>query len=297
MKIILCIFLLNITAVNVFGQSVELNRILGESVKFPAAVKKGGYLMYGGDPIGDSSLGTPGIGNYRGRLDWDSCTGLFSLSGLKMEDIGEYKVHNTDQNITVFQLNVYINVSKPHVSITQNEYPCTIECTAERGTEATLSWYREGETKPYSRSSVRSAPHLDLPQTVERSGTYTCEAKNSVSNEKASITVGNHCTAVSVFGQSVELDGIVGESIEFPTKVETSGSLIHSSVTIGLVQGGELISLTHPEFKGRVQWNKSTGLFSLSGLRLNDSGVYNVQNDGQKSVSLLLSPQTYFPSL
>uniref|UniRef100_A0A0E9XX17 Immunoglobulin subtype domain-containing protein n=1 Tax=Anguilla anguilla TaxID=7936 RepID=A0A0E9XX17_ANGAN len=93
-------------------------------------------------------------------------------------------------------------------------------------------------------------------------------------------------TAVSVFGQSVELNGIVGESIEFPTKVETSGSLIHSSVTIGLVQGGELISLTHPEFKGRVQWNKSTGLFSLSGLRLEDSGVYTVEkDDGQKSVS------------
>ncbi|KAG5849603.1 hypothetical protein ANANG_G00112700, partial [Anguilla anguilla] len=92
-------------------------------------------------------------------------------------------------------------------------------------------------------------------------------------------------TAVSVFGQSVELDGIVGESIEFPAKVETSGSLIHSSVTIGLVQGGKLISLTDPKYNGRVQWDSSTGLFSLSGLRLNDSGVYNVQNDGQKSVS------------
>ncbi|KAG5849608.1 hypothetical protein ANANG_G00112750, partial [Anguilla anguilla] len=107
MKIILCTFLLCITAVSVFGQSVPLNGILGESVKFPAAAEKGGYLMYGTLTIGDSSRETPGIGKYRDRVHWDSSTGFFSLSGLKMEDSGEYKVHNTDQNINVFQLNVY----------------------------------------------------------------------------------------------------------------------------------------------------------------------------------------------
>ncbi|KAG5830023.1 hypothetical protein ANANG_G00319110, partial [Anguilla anguilla] len=40
MKIILYIFLLYITAVSVFGQSVELNGTLGKSIEFPAAVKK-----------------------------------------------------------------------------------------------------------------------------------------------------------------------------------------------------------------------------------------------------------------
>ncbi|KAG5849610.1 hypothetical protein ANANG_G00112770 [Anguilla anguilla] len=152
MRSIFSTCLLFTTAVSVFGQSVELNGILGKSVKFPAAVKKGGSLMHSGVTIGDvtnGSFSTLGNEKYRDRLQWDSSTGLLSLSGLKMEDIGEYKVQNTDQNInTVFQLNVYIPVSKPHVSITHNEYPCTIECTAERGTGATLSWYREGEKKP-----------------------------------------------------------------------------------------------------------------------------------------------------
>ncbi|XP_035274293.1 T-lymphocyte surface antigen Ly-9-like isoform X2 [Anguilla anguilla] len=136
--------------------------------------------------------------HYRDRLQWDSSTGLFSLSGLKMEDIGEYEVRNIDQNIiTVFQLNVYkdnVPVSKPHVNVTRNEYRCTLLCTVDKGTRATLSWYREGEKESYGSSPVESAPHLHLLLPVERSGTYTCEAKNSVSNETASITVGAHCT-------------------------------------------------------------------------------------------------------
>ncbi|XP_064176298.1 carcinoembryonic antigen-related cell adhesion molecule 21-like isoform X2 [Anguilla rostrata] len=197
MKIILCIFLLNIT-VSVFGQSVELHDIVGQSVKFPADVKKDGFLMYGGVTLGDVTSGIFRAslnGNYRDRVQWDSSTGLFSLSGLKMEDIGDYKVQNTDQNnITVFQLNVYIPVSKPHVSITHNEFPCTLLCAVERGRGVTLSWYREGQKKPYVSSRVASAPHLHLPVPVE-SGTYTCEAKNSVSKETSDpLTVGAHCT-------------------------------------------------------------------------------------------------------
>ncbi|KAG5849597.1 hypothetical protein ANANG_G00112630, partial [Anguilla anguilla] len=111
MRSIFSACLLFTTAVSVFGQSVELNGILGESVKFPAAVKKGGSLMYSSVTLGDVTSGNfTALPNkkYSGRVQWDSSTGLFSLSGLKMEDIGEYKVQNTDQNInTVFQLNVY----------------------------------------------------------------------------------------------------------------------------------------------------------------------------------------------
>ncbi|XP_035274281.1 T-lymphocyte surface antigen Ly-9-like isoform X4 [Anguilla anguilla] len=285
MRSIFSTCLLFTTAVSVFGQSVELNGIVGESVKFPAAVKKGGSLMYSGITSGDvtnSHFRTASNEKFSGRLDWDSSTGLFSLSRLKLEDSGEYKVQNTDQNInTVFQLNVYIPVSKPHITITHNEYPCTILCAADRGTGVTLSWYREGE-KGYGSSPVRNAPYLDLPQTVERSGTYTCEARNSVSNETSDpLTVGAHCTAVSVFGQSVELNGILGKRIEFPAAVKKGGSLMHSSVTIGDVTSGKFTTPPNERFNGRLHWDSSTGLFSLSGLKMEDIGEYKVQNTDQ----------------
>ncbi|XP_064176440.1 Fc receptor-like protein 5 [Anguilla rostrata] len=213
-----------------------------------------------------------------------------------MEDIGEYKVQNTDQNInTVFQLNVYIPVSKPHVSVTRDEYPCKLMCTVERGTEVTLSWYREGEEESYGSYPVRNAPHLDLPQTVDKGGIYTCEANNSVSRETSDpLTVGAHCTAVSVFGQSVELHGILGQSVKFPAAVKKGGSLMHSGVTIGDVTNGKFTTPPNERFNGRLHWDSSTGLFSLSGLKMEDIGEYKVQNTDQ-NINTVFQLNVYIP--
>ncbi|XP_061101017.1 Fc receptor-like protein 5 [Conger conger] len=198
MEITFCVFL-SITAVSVFGQPQELNGVVGRPVAFPAAVKKSGSLVYEGETVGDitsSRFSTVNNVKFTGRLQWDSNTGHFSLSELKMEDKGKYTVQNTDQGInTDFQLNVYIPVSKPNVSVISDEYPCKLMCTVERGTDATLTWYREGEHTPYDAHPPRSAPDLYLSVPVERSGIYTCEANNSVITERSDpLTVGDHCT-------------------------------------------------------------------------------------------------------
>ncbi|KAJ8339872.1 hypothetical protein SKAU_G00345050 [Synaphobranchus kaupii] len=197
---IFSICMLFITAVIVSSdQSKELNGIVGQSVEFTAAVKNKGSLRYNGVPIGDvTNGGFTAQSEFTGRLQWDRSSGLFSLSELKDKDSGKYEVQNTGPVITtVFQLSVYMNVSKPHVSVTSNEYPCTILCTVERGTGVTLSWYREGEERPYSSSDSLDAPYLKLPQAVDKGGIYTCEAKNFVSHETDSITVEPHCTGSS----------------------------------------------------------------------------------------------------
>ncbi|KAJ8245195.1 hypothetical protein GJAV_G00274080 [Gymnothorax javanicus] len=195
MRSIFSTCLLLIAAVSVFGQAEELNGIVGKSIEFPTPVQTRGSLTHKGDVIGDvtsSRLTTPS-NEFKGRLQWDSSSGHFTLSGLKEADAGEYKVQNTEQKITtVYQLNVYIPVSKPNVSITSDEYPCQLLCTVDRGTEVTLSWYREGEKKDYSRSRSLDAASLSL--SVVGGGTYSCVAKNSVSNLNTSITVGEHCT-------------------------------------------------------------------------------------------------------
>ncbi|KAJ8247743.1 hypothetical protein GJAV_G00249770 [Gymnothorax javanicus] len=196
-----CLFLI---AVSVFGQCQELDgieeldRIVGESIKFHTPVQKSGSLTHNGDVIGDvtnSQLTTPS-NKYTGRVQWDSSSGHFTLSGLKMDDAGKYKVQNTEQKITKFyQLNVYIPVSKPSVSITTDKYPCNLMCRVARGTGVTLSWYREGEKEDYKRSvPLDPLDSLSLLQNVVGGNTYTCVAKNSVSNLNTSITVGEHCT-------------------------------------------------------------------------------------------------------
>ncbi|KAJ8271221.1 hypothetical protein COCON_G00100800 [Conger conger] len=205
MKSIFSVFLLFTSAGSVYGQVKQRHERMGQSVEFPTEVKNGGNVMYLGKVIAHVISGArrPLSNEYDSRLQWNSSTGLFSLSGLKMEDKGLYKVVRNDGTQSAeekYQLTVYVPVSKPHITITHNEYPCTLLCAVERGTDATLTWYREGEEN-YGSSPVHSAPHLYLPQTVEWSGTYTCEAKNSVSTERSDpLTVGDHCTGINTWG-------------------------------------------------------------------------------------------------
>ncbi|KAG5849614.1 hypothetical protein ANANG_G00112810 [Anguilla anguilla] len=138
MKIIICTFLLCIT-VSVFGGPQELNGIVGKSIEFPAAVETSGNLIYSskanaGVTIGDVTDGyfTPQNEKFRDRLQWHSSTGHFSLSELKLEDSGVYKVEKNDgQKSASFNLTVWIPVSKPHVMVTHNKYPCKLMCTVE----------------------------------------------------------------------------------------------------------------------------------------------------------------------
>ncbi|KAJ8362336.1 hypothetical protein AAFF_G00379680 [Aldrovandia affinis] len=80
--------------------------------------------------------------------------------------------------------------------------------------------------------------------------------------------------------QYVVLNGVVGQSVAFPDAVKKSGSLTHTNdgpQTIGDVTGGQLTDLR----ERRVQWNSATGLFSISGLKVEDSGMYALwNNDG-----------------
>ncbi|KAJ8362574.1 hypothetical protein AAFF_G00367860 [Aldrovandia affinis] len=78
--------------------------------------------------------------------------------------------------------------------------------------------------------------------------------------------------------QNVVLNGVVGKSVAFPDAVKKSGTLTHKGdeqQTIGDVTGGQFTDFR----EGRVHWNSATGLFSISGLKMEDSGVYTLLNN------------------
>ncbi|KAJ8339867.1 hypothetical protein SKAU_G00345000 [Synaphobranchus kaupii] len=121
-----------------------------------------------------------------------------TINQTQFSDEGEYQCFFNSPKENGYpdsvSLTVTVPVSKPNASVAHNEYPCTILCTVERGTGVTLSWYREGEERPFVTSPVHSAPHLDMTQAVDKGGIYTCEVKNAVNNAtSAPITVGGHC--------------------------------------------------------------------------------------------------------
>ncbi|KAL6466562.1 hypothetical protein MHYP_G00243660 [Metynnis hypsauchen] len=74
------------------------------------------------------------------------------------------------------------------------------------------------------------------------------------------------------------LNGAVGESITFPTRVLVTGSLRYKDRNIGLVFNKQSDTDFTEEFKNRLHWDNQSGFFTLSDLRADDSGVYTVES-------------------
>ncbi|XP_036373269.1 uncharacterized protein LOC118769943 isoform X5 [Megalops cyprinoides] len=112
MRNTLSICLFCVTALSASSAQV-LNGTEGEKVIFQAAVKTMGTFSFNGAVIGDVTNGQGTLNldrRFTGRLQWDSSTGLFSITDLKKEDSGEYRVQNNDEGqpkLSVYKLTVY----------------------------------------------------------------------------------------------------------------------------------------------------------------------------------------------
>ncbi|KAI1887858.1 hypothetical protein AGOR_G00194830 [Albula goreensis] len=87
-------------------------------------------------------------------------------------------------------------------------------------------------------------------------------------------------TIVNMHPQISVLNGTERDTITFSTKVK-KGNLKYGTETIVDVQNDN-ITVSNQRFTGRVKWDSSTGFFSITGLKKEDSGVYIVQNDDEE---------------
>ncbi|XP_061101429.1 HEPACAM family member 2-like isoform X2 [Conger conger] len=225
-----------------FTQSKKLNCIVGDRVHFQTAVNNTGFLSENGSPIGKVITREfhPINERYSDRLQWDKSTGLFSLSGLKMEDSGAYKVQNNDGPQTVdmtYQLTVYNPVSRPQVSSRSRVKPsCSVLCSVENGRELTLSWHREGQILSYNSSSNLSTP-LSLPLEIEEnSAPYSCVAENPARKEIFLVNPEEYCyesvwkphikTSAAQGGRSCSLQCSVQNGRELTLSWRTEGETL-----------------------------------------------------------------------
>ncbi|KAI5087815.1 SLAM family member isoform X3 [Silurus meridionalis] len=75
-----------------------------------------------------------------------------------------------------------------------------------------------------------------------------------------------------------ELIRAVGESVTFNTSVPVSGNIIYKGDTVGQVFNNVSDTNLREKFVNRLQWVSLTGLFTLSDLRTDDSGLYTVES-------------------
>ncbi|KAJ8357924.1 hypothetical protein AAFF_G00055390 [Aldrovandia affinis] len=74
-----------------------------------------------------------------------------------------------------------------------------------------------------------------------------------------------------------ELKCIVGERVTFPAAVKRNGIFYKNGSLIAKVIR-TTVYMSSDTFTHRLQWDNSTGFFSIAGLNMEDSGEYRVQN-------------------
>ncbi|XP_069047458.1 SLAM family member 6-like isoform X2 [Lepisosteus oculatus] len=175
-----------------------LNRAVGQSVSFEAPVFMRGFLQLDGLTIAEVSekkTDEPPP-RLRGRLTWDSQTGLFKISDLNPEDRGVYKVENFDggvQDMVTFTLEVYDPVSLPQVRVTSHGGTCFLECSVKNGREVTLLLKSRGRTLSHTVDPDLNAPLILHRVTKELSESYSCVASNPASNESVTVHPDQYC--------------------------------------------------------------------------------------------------------
>ncbi|XP_048852210.1 SLAM family member 5-like isoform X3 [Brienomyrus brachyistius] len=192
-------WLAGLCLISVHAEMQQVQGIVGGAFTFPSPVISVGTLSYGN--IGSVAIVVPGSSKtdlteeFRGRLWWDSKTGLFTITDLQIQDSGQYKVDSSDggKKVTEYQLTVYNRVSKPRVSASGS---CWVLCSVENGRDVTLSWYRGTETLNQT-SSPDLSTSLSLPLEVEHRYSYYCEAKNPASSQNLTLEIPANCSKTS----------------------------------------------------------------------------------------------------
>ncbi|XP_069046915.1 SLAM family member 5-like isoform X2 [Lepisosteus oculatus] len=176
------------------SEGKQLVRAVGQSVTFEVVVLQRGFFNHGSDGMAaviDGKGSTDFVERFKGRVSWDSQTGLFKITDLNTQDSGNYNIQNNDgqKTITVnFHLEVYNRVSKPQVStVSQVSESCSLLCSVSNGREVTLSWQRDRTILDHTSNPDLNTP-LTLPlETEGLSHSYSCVASNPVSNETVSL--------------------------------------------------------------------------------------------------------------
>ncbi|KAE8301096.1 hypothetical protein D5F01_LYC01255 [Larimichthys crocea] len=73
------------------------------------------------------------------------------------------------------------------------------------------------------------------------------------------------------------LTGTEGGSITLPDPVEELGFLIFERKTLAMVSERRF-KMLEEDYKDKVLWDNNTGLFTITGLQRNDSGIYTVDS-------------------
>ncbi|MEQ2284607.1 hypothetical protein AMECASPLE_023375 [Ameca splendens] len=81
-----------------------------------------------------------------------------------------------------------------------------------------------------------------------------------------------------------QLSGVVGGNITLPDPLLDFGFLLKERKNIALVIDRKL-QILEQIFENKLQWNRNSGLFTITDLQRNNSGVYSIDSKTGRSFS------------
>ncbi|XP_053183587.1 CD48 antigen-like [Scomber japonicus] len=188
------LFFFFIVMISAATEEIYLSATEGGNITLPDPVLENGYIIFKGKLVAMEDNGSVRMRDltYTNRLHWDKNTGLFTITGLKMNDSGSYTIGPNEGNIvpTSYILTVYDPVPGPAVNtVSVSTESCILLCSVDKA-ETTLLWYKDEEILNQSSSA------LSLPLTVHKqdfNSSYRCVAANPAEHKTLHVNITTSC--------------------------------------------------------------------------------------------------------
>ncbi|XP_038157944.1 uncharacterized protein LOC119794439 [Cyprinodon tularosa] len=203
---------------------------------------------------------------FKGRCDFDKTSGSLTINSLTLEDSGSYIVEINNKVLEMKKLQVIKPVPKPTVSIKYNHekdawsLTCEAQVTADFG-PVTYKW-KTGDTELSTDKEL-------LITTENKESSFFCELVNPVSSSSSETVENPFITADLIYGK-------VGGSIVLkPGQIPETIKKVTWRHKVDLTSKGSWQDIqSEKAFKGRCDFDKTSGSLTINRLTLKDSGSY-----------------------
>ncbi|KAG2464494.1 SLAF5 protein, partial [Polypterus senegalus] len=263
---------------------------LGESFTFPETIPQEVFLKFGHSlktlaQITNWTISRIYMDRFSERVQVNRAAHFLTLTHLRREDSGIYQLESVtgDEFIKTYNITVYMPVSPPKVSSVLSENgSCVLSCSVENHTQATVFWL------PGDVALTEKSPFINilLVKIKEADKQYTCVAENPFSKENITVTTDEICARKGVFStlQSdiLHVKRKLGDSFTFPQKIPQDGFLRFGHFvtlsTVALISNWNISRLYTDKFLGRLQVDSDDRSLTITHLRLEDSGIYQLED-------------------